>query len=140
MKKPFLPLDTLPLLRYNTRMNKTPRMTRAHYNFLADFINDFVDGDEVMYDDMLVAATGLTENKETKASNNWARRHYEKISVKTLPEDPWTLILDEQTRTELCAILCVAAKHLFMGDGPKQVKDKKSKTDCCSKACEKAEQ
>tara|TARA_R110001632_G_scaffold163697_1_gene282074 strand:+ start:259 stop:519 length:261 start_codon:yes stop_codon:yes gene_type:complete len=22
-------------------MNKTPRMTRAHYNFLADFINDF---------------------------------------------------------------------------------------------------
>ena len=41
LKFSSLPLDTLPLLRYNTRMNKTPRMTRAHYNFLADFINSY---------------------------------------------------------------------------------------------------
>lgn len=35
------PLDTQATLEYNTRMNKTPRMTRAHYNFLADFINSY---------------------------------------------------------------------------------------------------
>ena len=41
MKFPADSLDTTDHFGYNTRMKTKPRMSRAHYNFLAQFINDY---------------------------------------------------------------------------------------------------
>jgi hypothetical protein len=86
-KIPSLPLDKPAFSGYNTRMNKKPRMTRAHFTFLAQFINDYAVDQNLSPSDHVILAARMQQG--LKGTNpNFDGLRFLDAATKDLARDP----------------------------------------------------